>query len=92
MMQSHPLTGSKSTKWALSREQYGGAVYLKLEDTIYIIYTPNLGLGLVVFDREREQGRFKGSIEGVRGSIRGAMEAPREYRGEQRGAVEGSLN
>jgi hypothetical protein len=25
---------------------------------IYIIYTPNLGLTIAVFDREREQGRF----------------------------------
>lgn len=25
---------------ALAREQYGGAVYLKLEDTIYLLYTP----------------------------------------------------
>jgi len=33
---------------------------------IYIIYTPNLGLGIAVFDREREQGRFRGSREGVR--------------------------
>jgi hypothetical protein len=57
---------------------------------IYIIYTPNFGLRVTVFDREMEQGRFKGSIEGARGSIRGAMEAPREHRGskgEQRGAV-----
>ena len=28
--------GSKSTKWALAREQCGGATYLKLKDTIYI--------------------------------------------------------
>ena len=32
--------GSKSTKLALAREQCGGAIYLKLEDTIYILYTP----------------------------------------------------
>ncbi len=31
---------------------------------IYVIYTPNLGLRVTVFDREMEQGRFKGSIEG----------------------------
>ena len=34
----------------------------------YIIYTPNLGLGIAVFDREREQGRFRGSSEEARGS------------------------
>jgi len=37
---------------------------------IYIIYTPNLGLGIAVFDWEREQGRFRGSTRGVRGSKR----------------------
>ena len=35
---------------------------------IYIIYTPNLGLGITVFDQEREQGRFRGSSEGARGA------------------------
>ncbi len=30
---------------------------------IYIIYTPNLGLGIAVLVREREQGRFRGSTE-----------------------------
>jgi len=38
---------------------------------IYIIYTPNLGLAITVFDREREHGRFRGSSEGVRGSSGG---------------------
>ena len=38
-----PQTGSKSTKWALAREQCGGTVYLKLEDTIYIQSSPNPG-------------------------------------------------
>ena len=49
-------------------------------DYIYIIYTPNLGLGIACFVREREQGRFRGSTEG----------APREHKGasrEQGGAV-----
>jgi hypothetical protein len=47
---------------------------------IYIIYTPNLGLGIAVPGREREQGRFKESteaaresIERVRGSTGGAL-------------------
>ena len=26
---------------------------------IYIIYTPKLGFGIAIFDREREHGRFK---------------------------------
>ena len=40
----------------------------------YIIYTPNLGLRITVFDREREQGRFReqrGSSGGARGSTMG---------------------
>ena len=43
---------------------------------IYIIYTPNLGLGITAFVREREQGRFRGSTEGARGRSKGA---PREH-------------
>ena len=50
--------------------------------SLYIIYTPNLGLGIAVPGREREQGRFT-VVEG----------APREQRGraagEHHGAVEG---
>ena len=56
---------------------------------IYIIYTPNLRLGIAVSVREREQGRFKGSSEGAKGSNGGA---PREERGADReryGAVQG---
>ena len=48
---------------------------------IYIIYTPNLGSNIAVFNQEREQGGFGGSSEG----------APREHRGsmgEHRGAPE----
>ena len=33
--------------------------------TIYIIYTPSLGLEITAFVREREQGRFKSSTEGA---------------------------
>ena len=40
---------------------------------IYYIYTPNLGSGIALPGREREQGRFRGSSEGARGSIKGAM-------------------
>lgn len=48
---------------------------------IYIIYTPNLGFETAVSGREREQGRFRGSIEGARGSTMGQC----------RGAAGGSL-
>ena len=37
---------------------------------IYIIYTPNLGLKIAILVREREQGRFRGSIEGAGGAAR----------------------
>ena len=48
---------------------------------ISIIYTPNLGLGIAVSVREREQGRFRESIEGALGEYyRGA--APRHSLGE----------
>ena len=47
------------------------------------MYTPNLGFAIAVLGREREQGRFRGSIEGARGSTG-------EHWGEQR--VFGSLN
>ena len=60
---------------------------------IYIIYTPNLGLEIAVPGREREQGRFRGSIEGARGSregARGSREGARGSKGEHRGALWGS--
>lgn len=38
---------------------------------IYIIYTSNLGWGIAVFVREREQGRFRGSSGGAGGLLRG---------------------
>ncbi len=54
-------------------------LYLQMKKYIYIIYTPNLGLGIAVFDWEKEQSHFGGSIkqagestEGARGSIEGA--------------------
>ena len=50
---------------------------------IYIIYTPNLGFVITVPGREREQGRFKGSTEGVRRRSKGAL---REYKGT-RGSI-----
>ena len=36
---------------------------------IYVIFTPNLGLGIVVPGRERKQGRFRESIEKEKESI-----------------------
>ena len=33
-----------------------------------ILYTPNLGWGVAVPGREREQSRFRGSTEGARGA------------------------
>ena len=39
--------------------------YICIYVYIYIIYTPNLGLGITHFVRKREQGRFKGSSEGA---------------------------
>ena len=41
--------------------------YIYIGIYMYIIYTPNLGLGIAVFDRKREQGHFRGSIEGAKG-------------------------
>ena len=32
---------------------------------LYIIFTPNLGIGIAVSDREREQGHFRGNREGA---------------------------
>jgi hypothetical protein len=40
---------------------------------IYIIYTPNLGLAIALFDWEREQGRFRGSSEGAQREYGGAF-------------------
>ena len=66
---------------------------------IYIIYTPNLGSETALPGRGREQGRFRGSIEGARGSIKGALSEHGGVLGEQRGsrrqrrgAADGSLN
>jgi len=55
---------------------------------LYIIYTPNLGLKIAILVREREQGRFRGSIEGAGGAAREQEGAVREQEGalkEQRG-------
>ncbi len=58
---------------------------------IYVIYTPNLGLGTAVSVREREQSHFRGSSEEARGSIEGARESSERARGAHwrcRGAVD----
>ena len=54
---------------------------------IYITYTPYLGLGIAVFVREREQGRFRGSTEGAQREHRGSTEGAqgsKEYHGSIR--------
>ena len=51
------------------REQCGSAIYLKLEDIIYIKYISILGFGIAVFDQEREQSRFRGSMREHGGAI-----------------------
>ena len=48
--------------------------FLLAINSVYIP-TPNLGFEIVVPGREREQGRFRGSIEGARGSIERAEES-----------------
>ncbi len=62
---------------------------------IYTIYTPNLGLEIAVFVRERERGRFRGSNEGAGGSTKGARGSREEARGSTMGqckaAAEGTL-
>jgi len=57
--------------------------------SIYIYYIhPELRIGIAVFDREREQGRFRASTEGARGSREGARGS---IIGQCRGAAGGSL-
>ena len=56
---------------------------------IYIIYTPNLGLRITTFDREREQGRFRGSSEGARESNGRATGEQRGSNGGAGGSTEG---
>ena len=45
-------------------------VWILVSIYIGIIYTPNLGLKIAILVREREQGRFRGSIEGAGGAAR----------------------
>ena len=42
-------------------------LHIRKSSYIYIIYTPNLGLGIAVWVRDIEQGRFRGNTEGARG-------------------------
>jgi len=46
-------------------------------------------LGIAVFDREREQGRFRGSSEGARESSEGARGSSEGALREHYGAVQG---
>jgi hypothetical protein len=54
---------------------------------ICIIYTPNLGLGITVFDQERKQGRLRGSSKGARGRSTGAVREHGGAEGEQRESI-----
>ena len=73
---------SKWTERALANEQSDetwvsdrSRVTLSLRTLyIHIIYTPNLGLEIAVFDREREQSRFRESSEKTRESSEEAEE------------------
>ena len=49
------------------------------------IYTPNLGFAIAVFDREWEQGRFRGSTEGAPSEQGGAGGSKRERFGAMQG-------
>ena len=64
------------------------SVHIFTDIYIYIIYTPNLGLEIAIPGREREQGRFRGSSEGVRGSSEGARGSSEGARGSSEGARE----
>ena len=52
---------------------------------IYTISSPNLGLEIAIPGREREQGRFRGSIEGAGREHGGARESTE---GALRGSAE----
>lgn len=72
---------------ARSKGGPGTALSLNLNQVIlrvYVINTSNLGLDITVLGREREQGRFRGKIEGVRESSEGAGGSTREHRGSRR--------
>ena len=55
----------------------------------YIIYTPNLGLGTILFDWKRKQGRFRGSSEGAKRRSKGALSKEKKVVGEQWESSEG---
>lgn len=55
-------------------------------------YNPNLGFEIAVFARERERGRFRGSIKEAGGALREHCEGARgSIMGQCRGAVDGNL-
>lgn len=58
---------------------------------IYILYTSNLGLMVTVFDRERQQGCFRGSSEGAVRSNEGATMEHGGARREQDGVFSPEL-
>ena len=70
------LKAKKDTVCACNYEAQGRTRgYVHVYTYTYIIYIPNLGFSIAVFDQEREQGRFRGSSEG----------ASREHWGSTRG-------
>ena len=70
-----PFPGRKRQMLTLSS---GCVSERERERYIYIIYTPNLGSAIAVV-HEREQGRFRGSIEGAKGSSEGARGSTGEH-------------
>ena len=54
-------------------------------ETIYIIFTPNLGFENAVSVRERKQGCFRGSREGVGREQKGAGGSKKDHQGSTMG-------
>lgn len=65
----HVCTGLCSGFFLERGDRGSGGFFLKIYECyiylLYIIYTPNLGLEMTVPGQGREQGRFRGSTEGV---------------------------
>ena len=64
---------------------------LSFKITIYIIYTPNLGLEITVPGWKREQGRFRESSEGARGSNERVEGSTKRVRGSTEGVRESTM-
>ena len=55
---------------------------------VYIVYIPNLGSRIALPGREREQSRFRGSIEGAKGRSEGALEEQKGAEGKHGESIE----